>query len=257
MQSLIQNLDEFFSSQTPKPFSETRRLAMTSEQQKIFDELAQKTDWKADTWGWIKGFSHELNPKDGQHASGHTDDTVSQATGALVLMTLIILTLSIVYLTWRVYYKKKYLTEYWIKEFGKSNRNSFLESPDKSAAAVEQPSLELAANIPASKKGPKAVDAAEVEVEFQSEDDAEGEEVSMESEAEGEESEEDEPQNSKLQEKQKEMVKLDKERSMKRDQDDAAEVDKSRKTNQEEEYYDEEEEEDEEEEVPPPTKARK
>jgi hypothetical protein len=87
-------------------------------------------DWVSDTWNWISSMSPQLS-KTGQHGSGHKDDTISQASGALVLMVLIILSLSTIYMAWRVYYKKKYLTIYWTKEFGQSNRTSMLSSPEK------------------------------------------------------------------------------------------------------------------------------
>jgi hypothetical protein len=90
-----------------------------------------ENDWVADTWDWIVTMSPALNPAPGAHGSGHLDDTISQASGALVLMTLIILVMSTLYMAWRIYFKKKYLSVYWIKEHGQSNRHSMLSSPDR------------------------------------------------------------------------------------------------------------------------------
>jgi hypothetical protein len=165
--------------------------------------------------------SEELSAIEGRHGTGHKDDTVSQATGALVLMCLIILVLVTLYMSWRVYLKKKYLTEYWIKEFGQSNRMSMLDiSPskiDQSQVEEEDNGLELATN-----KKPVGPDEIGVEID----DEASGQEIEMGSDEESEEQEEavesDEEEeeesnqpaanNSKLHQKQQQIEKLDKER---------------------------------------------
>ena len=66
--------------------------------------------------------------------SGHLDETVNASVGAFVLCDLIIMVLSTFYMAWRVYYKKKYLTPSYIKEFGESKRPEAQlkdEDPDK------------------------------------------------------------------------------------------------------------------------------
>ena len=54
--------------------------------------------------------------------SGHADTSVNASTGAFVFCDLIIIVLSTIYMAWRIYYKKKYLTPGYIKEYGESNR---------------------------------------------------------------------------------------------------------------------------------------
>jgi hypothetical protein len=52
------------------------------------------------------------------HISGHLDKSVNASTGAFVLCNLIILVLSTFYVVWRVYSKKKFLTESFKREHG-------------------------------------------------------------------------------------------------------------------------------------------
>jgi len=118
-------------------------------------------DWVTDTWTWISSMSPKLanSAATGAHGSGHKDDSISQASGALVLMVLIILTLATIYMAWRVYYKKKYLSVYWTKEFGQSNRMSMLSSPEK-----DQSSFNDSASQPVKRKPTGKEQAANLEM---------------------------------------------------------------------------------------------
>ena len=111
---IIQSFDEYFTVEEPS--TSYRR------------NLAGQELWVADTFTWICKWSPGLNKNT---KAGHSEGTVSQATGALVLMTLIILVMSTLYMGWRVYYKKKYLTIFWIKEHGQPFRPSYMDSPSK------------------------------------------------------------------------------------------------------------------------------
>ena len=68
--------------------------------------------------------------------SGHAEGTVNGTAGAFVLCNLILLVLMTLYLAWRVYYCKKYITLAWAKEYGISER------PEALKQDIEMPSFE-------------------------------------------------------------------------------------------------------------------
>lgn len=73
--------------------------------------------WTKDTWPWLVQFSPTLNSNLTLHNAGHDDMNVNGAIGAFVMSNLIILILSTFYMVWRVYSKKKYLTESFKREY--------------------------------------------------------------------------------------------------------------------------------------------
>jgi len=195
--NFIINLDEYFINEQPRAFSniyEGRRLKMV------------ETDWVSDTWKWIASMSQSLTPT-GASLSGHRDAGISQASGALVLMCLIMLSLSTLYMVWRVYMKKKYLTVYWIKEWGQSNRMSMLSSPEKDQSVNDsaqqqnkkKPEMEM---IATKKGGAAAVDANEIQVDFDEDEDAE--QVDMDSDGEEQDGQDDVPDGSEEEEEDEE-----------------------------------------------------
>lgn len=66
--------------------------------------------WKAGTKAWLFSLSPKLS-EGGTHHTGHVNENINGSSAAFVLCNLIILVLATLYMAWRVYYKKKYLTE--------------------------------------------------------------------------------------------------------------------------------------------------
>ena len=72
--------------------------------------MSDISSWKSTTLTWLFSLSTKLSSSKTHH-SGHASVTVNGSTAAFVLCNLVILVLSTFYMVWRVYYKKKFLTE--------------------------------------------------------------------------------------------------------------------------------------------------
>ena len=218
-----------------------------------------QVELSAETWTWMVSLSSSLMAVEGAHGAGHAEGTVSQSTGALVLGTVIILTLSTLYFMWRVYYKKKYFTPSWVKSYGEPNPVSWMESPSKnredSDVNAHTTSMELQGrqqkpgqlgkesvrglginkqqSSEPRKQVPQSVDPVDIQVEFDDDedhgdnddDDDQADLPDEDSESEEEDEEEEDPQNNKaaqpsqLNKKQQQLEQLEKEERQKKTND--------------------------------------
>jgi len=80
-----------------------------------------------ETLAWVLSLSLEKSNtaadgstiNENKSGSGHAYQNVNDSIGALVMLALFVLLLSTAYMCFRVYKKQKYLSESWLKEYGK------------------------------------------------------------------------------------------------------------------------------------------
>ena len=78
-------------------------------------ELAA-TDTKNEIWKFVYESSPSLNVQLGKHGAGHDDININSASGAFMLLGLVLIVCSTFYMGFGVYKSHKFLTESWLKD---------------------------------------------------------------------------------------------------------------------------------------------
>ena len=78
--------------------------------------LAETKEEKDVLWKFVFESSNTLRNELGKHGAGHDDININSASGAFMLLGLILIACSTLYMLFRVYHKQKFLTEAWLKD---------------------------------------------------------------------------------------------------------------------------------------------
>lgn len=94
----------------------TRRIQAIENLMRNGRALATEKDKRDKVWKFVYESSSSLRAELGKHGAGHDDININSASGAFMLLGLILIVLMTFYMIFRVYKQKKFLTEAWLKD---------------------------------------------------------------------------------------------------------------------------------------------